>query len=58
MILQNKRPRAPAAFLPLEIHMENIKYTVGEDGLSAGEFIDFAGKVWPGNYDEKKLRLP
>lgn len=34
--------------------MNNIKYTVGDDSLSAGEFIDFAGKVWPGNYDEKK----
>lgn len=34
--------------------MNNIKYTVGDDSLSAGEFIDFAGKVWPGSYDEKK----
>lgn len=34
--------------------MESIKYTVGEENLSAKEFIAFAGQVWPGHYDEDK----
>lgn len=34
--------------------MESIKYTAGEENLSAKEFIAFAGQVWPGHYDEDK----
>ena len=34
--------------------MNNIKYTVDDDSLSAAEFVDFAVKVWPGSYDPEK----
>ena len=28
-----------------------MEYTVGESGLDAAEFIAFAGRVWPADYD-------
>lgn len=33
-----------------------MEYTVGESGLDAAEFIAFAGRVWPADYDLQRTR--
>ena len=31
-----------------------MEYRVDDRALGSGEFLDFAGRVWPGNYDAEK----
>ena len=33
-----------------------MEYRVDDRALGSGEFLDFAGRIWPGNYDAEKTR--
>lgn len=33
-----------------------MEYTVDDKELDAAAFIQFANRIWPGNYDENKTR--
>ena len=33
-----------------------MEYRVDDRALGSGEFLDFAGRVWPGDYDVEKTR--
>ena len=33
-----------------------MEYRVDDRALGSGEFLHFAGRIWPGNYDAEKTR--